>query len=173
MFRVQQTGYPYGKAQQRTPPRRLMLTQRNTGIRGPLSGAGPGVPAGVEIAPDLDVELTRREDAPALARSLVSSWCDGWGIEPSRRETVRLLVSELVTNAVLHPQAPADATIKLAASHAGRHVLVSVADTGTGRAPAQREPAPTEGGYGLYLVERQSRRWGVGRGEGTRVWFEV
>lgn len=152
-----------------------MLTRRNTGSNRRSRGIAPGdgVPAGVKIAPDLHVELTRREDAPAVARSLVVSWCERIGVDRTRRETARLLVSELVTNAVLHPQAPADATIRLAASLFRRRIVVTVSDSGTGRAPAPREPAPGEGGYGLYLLELQARRWGVDRGEGTHVWFEL
>lgn len=89
-----------------------------------------------------------------------------------------LLVSELVTNAVMHSAAPADAPIELTAHVADERVLVAVTDAGDGFAPPQRIAPVTpdrlaEGGYGLYLVSRAASRWGVERDRGTRVWFEL
>lgn len=52
---------------------------------------------------------------------------------------------------------------------------VSVEDGGGGfsppPAPAPGEPSPS--GWGLYLVERFTDRWGVAAEGGTRVWFEM
>ena len=53
------------------------------------------------------------------------------------------------------------------------HVTVTVTDTGTGPTPRPRDPHPSTGGYGLYLLERETVRWGVDDIQDTRVWFEI
>src|SRR5206468_2951238 len=81
-----------------------------------------------------------------------------------------LLVSELVTNAVLH--ARTDLTV--AVERRGENVRVSVSD-GSARQPRLRHHSVEAGtGRGLLLVERMARRWGVEpAGTGKVVWFEV
>ena len=88
------------------------------------------------------------------------------------RSLVALLVSELVTNSVRHAGGSA---IALAVEIDARRARVEVADAGGGFRPP---PAPVPGearpsGWGLYLVERFSDRWGVSREGHTRVWFEI
>jgi anti-sigma regulatory factor (Ser/Thr protein kinase) len=87
-------------------------------------------------------------------------------------ETLGLLVSELVTNAVLHGGAGAE--LELTISLADDLLRVEVLDSGPGFVPRPRALAPDDvGGWGLYLVERLARTWGVSSGDGTRVWFEL
>jgi anti-sigma regulatory factor (Ser/Thr protein kinase) len=98
--------------------------------------------------------------------------------EAPRRETLVLLVSELVTNAVVHSPAAPEAPIHLTAQVVEDRVRVAVTDAGDGFAPVPRVIPPAaerlaEGGYGLYLVNRAASRWGVDREGGTRVWFEL
>jgi anti-sigma regulatory factor (Ser/Thr protein kinase) len=85
-------------------------------------------------------------------------------------ETARLLVSELVTNGILHGGAgrPVDVSIE----HADGTVRVEVSDRGPGFAPRPRLPDET-GGWGLYLIDQLADRWGVARDGCTRVWFEL
>jgi PAS domain S-box-containing protein len=90
----------------------------------------------------------------------------------------RLLVSELVTNAVRHADMPEDSTIEVrAVAEPQRMVRVEVHDEGTGFDPGELPPLiaddPREAGWGLVLVDRLSSRWGVERGAGFTVWFEV
>lgn len=123
---------------------------------------------------DLHADLPRRDDAPRTARALAAAWCDAVDLEPIACDTVRLLVSEVVTNAVLHSEAPPGANIKLAATLSDGSVMVTVSDAGTGSGPSPRAPDPLDGGYGLFLLEREAEHWGVDRGsEGTRVWFTL
>ena len=51
---------------------------------------------------------------------------------------------------------------------------LEVRDSGTGGAIDPRAPG-SEGGFGLYLVQALSERWGVERtaGSGTRVWVQL
>lgn len=85
---------------------------------------------------------------------------------------VRLLVSELASNAVKHGGGgPYELLVRI-----DEHELrVEVVDRGGGFATAasDRLAGLEEGGYGLGLVERLSSRWGVERDSGTRVWFEL
>jgi anti-sigma regulatory factor (Ser/Thr protein kinase) len=123
----------------------------------------------------VDVELEGSPAAAARARQAL----DGLAGElPERRmRDVRLLVSELVTNAVRHAGLHAGDKIRLLAGVTGSVLRVEVHDPGRGfelRAPS---PDPTRAsGWGLYLVSELSDRWGmdgVPCAGGTRIWFEL
>jgi anti-sigma regulatory factor (Ser/Thr protein kinase) len=126
----------------------------------------------------LRLDLRRDTEAPGIARAAVDGWCpDLEGGQP-RLETLLLMVSEIVTNAVLHSRGPPDGPIVLTASVTGQKVEVAVIDAGEGFTPqAVQTPGASDrmtiGGYGLYVVDRAASRWGVDREGGTRVWFEL
>jgi anti-sigma regulatory factor (Ser/Thr protein kinase) len=125
--------------------------------------------------PALGLSLGRDQHAPSLARAALRTFTEDAAIAVPVSATLALLVSELVTNAVLHSDAPAASGIQLRTCRLdGRAVRVEVIDAGNGfaAAPRQRDPCTT-GGYGLFLVDRQASRWGVDRDDGTRVWFEL
>jgi len=92
-------------------------------------------------------------------------------------ETVMLLVSELVTNAVVHSQSGApggSVTVALCPVSAG--VLVQVRDDGGPSVPCLAEIANegAEHGYGLLLVDALADSWGTISGPGSRVtWCRV
>ena len=120
------------------------------------------------------VRLERGRGAPARARRALSRFMEQSELAAIDGATLALLVSELVSNAVLHSDAPCASEILLCAQVlAGRAVRVEVIDAGSGFDPAPRDPARTIGGYGLFLVSRQAARWGVDGEGGTRVWFEL
>ena len=85
-------------------------------------------------------------------------------------DTAALLVSEVVTNAVLH----GDGTVEVRADVRDVVLRVEVEDDGPG-VPALRDAGPdAEGGRGLALVEALSRDWGVQQVAGGKyVWFVV
>jgi anti-sigma regulatory factor (Ser/Thr protein kinase) len=94
-------------------------------------------------------------------------------IADSESAVLTLLVSELVSNAVLHSDAPADSDIILQLhEHSPGVVRVDVRDAGSGFVNVPRNPHRI-GGYGLLLVDAEARRWGVEREGGTHVWFEL
>ena len=83
------------------------------------------------------------------------------------------MVSELVSNAVLHSSAgPIGLRVELGEDLA----RVEVSDRGNGF-EAPDEPCsrfPERGGFGLVLVDSLARRWGVRRDDGaTVVWSEL
>jgi len=93
-------------------------------------------------------------------------------VDPARLPDLELVMAELVTNAVRH--GGAGGPLRLAATPEAEFLCVQVTDDGPGFVPRPGAMASDEhGGYGLFLVERLTRRWGMTRENGrTRVWFE-
>ena len=87
-------------------------------------------------------------------------------------ESVRLLVTELVTNAVRHAGAGA---VELVVVVGRERVRVEVANPGVPFEPDIREAGrESESGWGLFLVDRLSDAWGVVDDSGyQRIWFEL
>lgn len=88
-------------------------------------------------------------------------------------EDVRLLLTELITNAVRHGDVGADDEIDVKAEVSDGTVRIEVHDPGRNGPVAKREPGPAGGGYGLYLVDCLTDDWGVERRDGTTVWAEL
>jgi anti-sigma regulatory factor (Ser/Thr protein kinase) len=135
--------------------------------------ASRGEPRGLADASALEIGLECSPQAPALARAALAGFLEQRPIDSEALATLRLLVSEVVSNAVLHSDAPPSSEILLRArmlDDAG--VRVEVTDRGSGFTPAPRDP-DRHGGYGLYLLDKQATRWGVDGCRGTRVWFEL
>lgn len=86
---------------------------------------------------------------------------------------MKLLVSELVTNAVIHGPQGDGGAIELNVRASSRSVSVEVTDRGSGFERRLRAPSVRDSGWGLFLVEKLSDRWGVIEEEATRVWFEI
>lgn len=84
--------------------------------------------------------------------------------------TAAVLVSELVTNAVLHGGTPLEVVVEVD----GDRVRVEVHD-GSPRLPVRRDYSTLSGtGRGLLLVDSMSSSWGVERtADGKAVWFEL
>lgn len=121
---------------------------------------------------NLELELQRNVQAPGIARAAVKGICSQLDLSQSEQHTLTLLVSELVSNAVLHSSGPADAPLLLAATVGEDIVQIAVTDAGRGFAPRPPDHR-SGGGYGLYLVDRAASRWGIDQVDGTRVWFEL
>jgi two-component sensor histidine kinase len=115
------------------------------------------------------LDIPRDDHAPALARRLVDD-LDGV-LAPISADHARLLLSEVVTNAVRHGDGE---TIRiLLDAEASGTLRCEVTDEGHGFVPMARDKPSTEvGGWGLHLVETLSQRWGVREGS-THVWFEL
>jgi anti-sigma regulatory factor (Ser/Thr protein kinase) len=87
---------------------------------------------------------------------------------------VRLLVSELVTNSVRHSGIQNHDTVRMQVQVSESTLRVEVVDPGEGFAPKPRDADRSRpGGWGLYLVDQLSDRWGVARDHMNRVWFEM
>jgi anti-sigma regulatory factor (Ser/Thr protein kinase) len=125
--------------------------------------------------PVLKLVLQQNRQAPARARAAVAAFCDEHGVDEETLQALRLLVSELVTNAVVHADVDPSANVELFARLEPELVRIEVLDQGSGFVPrpAPADHMPASSGYGLFLLERQADRWGVDRTTGSRVWFEL
>jgi anti-sigma regulatory factor (Ser/Thr protein kinase) len=142
-------------------------------VRPPVGGGGSWRRSRT-AGPHLQLEIERNVEAPGIARAAATGLCQEAGIDQSSCFTVVLLVSEVVTNAVLHSAGPTDASVGLNITVGEDVVRVTVTDAGEGFTPKPRDPASRGGGgYGLYLLEKSASRWGVSALDGTCVWFEV
>ena len=113
--------------------------------------------------------------APRAARDLLRGMAVQAGCDEARVEQAALLVSELVTNAVLHGRTD---VVRVALEVGDRTVEVAV-DDGSPDLPVvvgDVEPSALHG-RGMLLVERLAEAWGVsprpGGGGGKSVWFRL
>lgn len=91
-------------------------------------------------------------------------------LDARTHEDLRLIVSELVTNAVVHgPNHPIRVHVELGNDGVVRG---EIEDEGSGTVRLRAARADRGGGYGLGIVDALSDSWGV-CGESTRVWFEL
>lgn len=129
------------------------------------AGDGAGPPRSLQL------DLKRDKRAPGIARAAITGLCEQAGLAGERCDTALLLVSEIVTNAVLHSKALPSTPIRFSADADDDRVRVDVYDGGPNFVPA---PGSRErGGWGLRLLDREARDWGVRQNDGTLVWFEL
>jgi serine phosphatase RsbU (regulator of sigma subunit)/anti-sigma regulatory factor (Ser/Thr protein kinase) len=112
--------------------------------------------------------LEPEDAAPGRARRLARGALARWGLE-EMTDSVELLVSEVVTNAVRYASRPV--TLRLLRTD----VLRCEVGDDVPQLPRLRQARATdEGGRGLFLVNRLARRWGATRlSTGKVVWFEL
>ena len=121
------------------------------------------------------MRVERRLPASPEAASAARHALDDLGdaVPDARLRDVRLLVSEVVTNAVRHANLAAGDAIELIVELDRGTLRVEVHDPGGGFVPRTPSPDPTRpSGWGLYLVAELAARWGVDSAETTLVWFE-
>ncbi|MFC9652839.1 MULTISPECIES: SpoIIE family protein phosphatase [unclassified Streptomyces] len=112
--------------------------------------------------------LEPEDAAPGRARRLARRALARWDLE-DLSDSVELLISEVVTNAVRYAERPV--TLRLLRTD----VLRCEVGDDSPQLPRQRRARDTdEGGRGLFLVNRLARRWGATRlSTGKVVWFEI
>ncbi len=121
---------------------------------------------------DIDAHISLRPEPTevAVARRFVADTLDQWGIG-DLQEVASLLVSELVTNSVVH----AGSDIALTLYSEGPQVRFEVRD-GSTRPPVDLNvPPPSPNGRGVRIVAAMSADWGVENvpGNGKTVWFTL
>jgi serine/threonine-protein kinase RsbW len=112
--------------------------------------------------------------APARARRAVTSWAEEIGLDEALLCDLRLLVTELVTNAVRHADLGPGDEIELRIEHEGERIRGLVSDAGVGF--DEYLPIPSGdvlAGRGLYVVHQVASAWGVEPGPPFSVWFEL
>jgi anti-sigma regulatory factor (Ser/Thr protein kinase) len=116
------------------------------------------LPADASSATTARTEVTRRL-APRLTSGAL--------------EDVRLLLTELITNSLRHADLRPEDEIGVRAELVDGTVRIEVTDPGNDGPVEVRPPGARGGGYGLFLVDRLTSRWGVDRDGGTTVWAEL
>lgn len=121
-------------------------------------GDGSGRLLETSAAGTPDIASARRDATAHLRR---------WGC--SNEDDAILVLSELVTNAVLH----AGGARRIRVDCAGGRIRISVHDADP-RPARMAADVPAVGGRGLRIVARLSRRWGSAPlGGGKDVWAEL
>ena len=121
------------------------------------------------------IELAGGPAAVGAARHAIDELADHEQLP--RVDDLRLLVSELVTNSVLHGGMGPGDSVQLHVYTPDNRVRVEVCDHGGGWTEQMRSTAldsdQPPGGWGLMLVGALADSWGVNSGERTCVWFEL
>jgi anti-sigma regulatory factor (Ser/Thr protein kinase) len=118
-----------------------------------------------------EVRLNSTPQASRRARRFVTGTLAGWQVVAVTIDTVVLLTSELVTNALRYGRGAVGVLIE----QRRRIVRVSVRDDRPDLPRQVAVAADSERGRGLWLVEALAKRWGAERlpDDGKQVWFEV
>ena len=106
------------------------------------------------------------------ARRLACDFAAAWMTEDQVTK-LRVAVTEVVANAVRH--SGSEEQIRMILTAKEEFLCVRVIDGGSGLVPMPGAMSSEPGaGYGLFLVEQLTRRWGMTREDNrTRVWFEI
>lgn len=138
-------------------------------------------PIGVLIGNGSDIRGQPREllrlmmrcdsSAPRLAREALRTVA---AIDLVRADAI-LVVSELVTNAVMHAACEPGEKIELVVEMRPNAVRLAITDRGrSDKAPTVRGPEYRgPGGLGLRIVQTLARSWGFEQRIGTLVWAEL
>ncbi|MET7815948.1 ATP-binding protein [Streptomyces sp. NPDC005395] len=149
-------------------------TDATVGSLGLGAAMGAGSPGATAAERRFRFELAAHPGSPSQARRLTRARLSGWAVCEDICDTAALVVSELVTNAIVHT--------------ASRHIvcelhdadgLVRIAVRDEGCAPGQPHPSADqqpedEHGRGLILVDALCDAWGAHeQGPGLLVWAEL
>jgi len=131
------------------------------------------MPCSAPARDDFSFDIDIGGQAPGIARRTVGT-CLAGRVASGTLEQIELLVSELVSNVVRHAATTKGDALTLDIHLIDDGVRVEVFDgDGDSFDPRPAPDAERGRGYGLFLVESLSRRWGVDHVGGTRVWFEL
>lgn len=118
-----------------------------------------------------EVRLECDPSSAGRARSFVLDVCAAEGVEGELVEGAELMVSELVTNSVVH----GCSEVGLSLTVTPEALVGAITDHGSRRLPELLEPSLwAESGRGLGIVTATASAWGVQLGpDGKTVWFEL
>ncbi|RII18449.1 hypothetical protein DSC45_11070 [Streptomyces sp. YIM 130001] len=123
-------------------------------------------------------ELAARADSVASARRLARHHLTRWSIGDDTCETAALVISELVTNAVVHTGSE-QIVCELADDSVARTLRIVVRDEGCADGTPSPHPSRAgddDHGRGLLLVSAVSKAWGAQEaagGLGLVVWADL
>lgn len=123
-----------------------------------------------QVLDEARTRLGKDAGSPRAARHFVREALEMWQLD-DLADAVMLLVTELVTNSIVHADSEVEVAVRLTPDAARVEVTDASATPPT---PRQATGSDTSG-RGMELVESMARRWGVrpGPAGGKTVWFEV
>ncbi|MFG2224617.1 SpoIIE family protein phosphatase [Streptomyces sp. NPDC048644] len=148
----------------------VLLLSREGGSCGVGTGGRmPRQPVRRTVLTVAQAEPERIGEARRQVRDVLHDWAD-----PDQVDSAVLMVSEMVTNVLLHTDGDALLIAEISGERGGRRIRVDVAD-GSDELPHRRSPGElASSGRGLMLMELLAGAWGVDpRGDGKSTWFEL
>ncbi|MCD0453257.1 ATP-binding protein [Actinocorallia sp. API 0066] len=130
-------------------------------------------------APDFSlvgyIHMRLDQTMPRRARSWVVGLAVQYGCGGDALDAIRLLTSELATNALRHGAQGEEHKVRVALLRDPKGLRVEVNDRGAGIPQPRDADTADEDGRGLFLVAALARAWGhrPGYDGGTTVWFEL
>ncbi|MEV6954487.1 SpoIIE family protein phosphatase [Streptomyces sp. NPDC051183] len=140
------------------------------------AGCGCGSPLLHPVRPARRTMLTVAQAEPeriAGARRQIRELLHDWA-DAEQVDSAVLMVSEMVTNVLMHTDGDALLVAEAVGELGGRRLRIEVADT-SDELPHKRHPGEmASSGRGVLLMEMLADAWGVDpRGEGKSIWFEL
>ncbi|MFC6065057.1 ATP-binding SpoIIE family protein phosphatase [Streptomyces ochraceiscleroticus] len=132
-------------------------------------GLEPRAPVRRTVLTIAQAEPERISEARGQIRDVLHDWAD-----EDQIDSAALMVSEMVTNVLLHTDGDALLIAEISGVKGSRRVRVDVADS-SDELPHRRRPGElASSGRGLVLMELLAGAWGVNpRGDGKSIWFEL
>ncbi|MFE1170801.1 SpoIIE family protein phosphatase [Streptomyces sp. NPDC058773] len=148
-----------------------LLLLRREGAACGIGTGGPLPPQPVRrtVLSVAQTEPERIAEARRQIRDVLHDWAD-----PDQVDSAVLMVSEMVTNVLLHTDGDALLVAEISGERGARRIRVDVSDS-SDALPHRRCPGElASSGRGLMLLELLAGAWGVDpRGDGKSTWFEL
>jgi hypothetical protein len=144
----------------------LLLIRRDAEVCLVGPGSAPVRRTAITLA---QAEPERIAGARRQLRDMLHDWAD-----PDQVESAVLLLSEMVTNVLVHTDGDALLVAEVSGRRGSRRLRLDVAD-GSDELPHRRRPGElASSGRGLMLMEMLADAWGVDpRGDGKCIWYEL
>ena len=114
------------------------------------------------MADPADLTLPFAAESAHVAREHLVSWLAALPIDDEARDDARLVISELIGNAVRHARPLEDGTVRVSWSADERGLSISVTDGGSRTTPERLDASLSDlSGRGLSIVETLATRWWV------------
>ncbi|MFC8420963.1 SpoIIE family protein phosphatase [Streptomyces sp. NPDC057236] len=139
-------------------------------------GCGCGATSDTVEPPARRTALTVAQAEPervSVARQQLRELLHDWS-SPDQVDSAVLLLSEMLTNVLVHTDTDALLLAEVTGGGEGRRMRVEVTDAGDDLPHMRRPGELASSGRGLVLIELLAHTWGVDpRGRGKSIWFEL
>ncbi|MFI2507785.1 SpoIIE family protein phosphatase [Streptomyces sp. NPDC018972] len=139
-------------------------------------GCGCGAETDTVRPPVRRTMLTVAQAEPervSVARQQLRELLHDWS-SPDQVDSAVLLLSEMLTNVLVHTDTDALLLAEVTDGPDGRRMRVEVTDSGDDLPHLRRPGELASSGRGLVLIELLSHAWGIApRGTGKSIWFEL